>query len=171
MDATGYRPCPERHAHRQHADRPGDGRRGSRRRPGGPGDRPRVLGNNFTVVGTAAGSTFIDWRPRRQRFDVNAIGGNTKVIGGAGNEASRWAAGQSIAERRQTHHRALMLAGGARPNSVAVTADVDFTLSNSSLQLSNGDSIGLGGITQASLTGGPSRQHVRRDRLDRYGAR
>jgi Ca2+-binding RTX toxin-like protein len=49
-----------------------------------------------------------------------------------------------------------MLVGGAGTNSIAVTADVNFTLTNSSLQLSNGETIGISGITQAMLTGGPS---------------
>ena len=49
-----------------------------------------------------------------------------------------------------------MLVGGGGLNSVAITADVNFTLTNSSIALSNGESIGLSGVTQAALTSGPS---------------
>ena len=64
----------------------------------------------------------------------------------------------SVATARtvKTINGPLMLVGGKGTNSIAVTADVDFTLANNSLQLSNGETIGMSSIGQATLTGGPS---------------
>ena len=114
-------------------------------------------GDNFTVASTHAGSTLINAGAGTNRFDVQAIGGNTLIVGGAGNDAfTVGSLSAATARTVKTINGLLMLVGGAGSNSIAVTADVDFTLANSSLQLSNGEAIGMSGITQATLTGGPS---------------
>ena len=114
-------------------------------------------GDNFTVASTHAGSTLINAGAGTNQFDVQAIGGNTLIVGGAGNDAfTVGSLSAATARTVKTINGLLMLVGGAGSNSIAVTADVDFTLANSGLQLSNGEAIGMSGITQATLTGGPS---------------
>ena len=112
-------------------------------------------GDEVTVLGTGPGSTQINAGAGTNSFDIQATEGNLLVTGGAGSDAFV-VGGTSAAAARSTKsiNGALMLEGGTGTNSITVTADVDFTLTNQSLQLSNGETIGLSGIGQAILTGG-----------------
>ena len=112
-------------------------------------------GDNVNILGTGPGSTQINAGAGTNSFDIQATAGNLLVSGGAGSDAFV-VGGTSAAAARATSaiKGALMLEGGAGTNSIAVTADVNFTLTDQSLQLSNGELIGLSGIQQAILTGG-----------------
>ncbi len=121
-------------------------------------------GNNaFTIASTGTGSTLIvgavGFRPFTQAstdtFEIEAVSGNTLIQGGAASDVFV-VGGTSAAAARKTNtiDAPLTLQGGTGANSVSVTADVDFTLSNTSLQLSNGASISLASIGQATLTTG-----------------
>ena len=113
--------------------------------------------NNLTVAGTHTGSTLINGGSGGNAFDIQAVSGNTYVNGGAGSDAfTVGGASAATARTDKTLLAPLTMAGGAGTNSIAVTADVDFTLTNTSLQLSNGEAIGFTSIQRATLIGGPS---------------
>ncbi len=121
-------------------------------------------GNNaFTIASTGTGNTLITGgvgirdftEATTDTFDIEAVSGNTLIKGGVANDTFVVGDASAAAARTtNTIDAPLMLQGGTGSNSVSVTADVNFTLSNTSLQLSNGETIGLASIGQATLTTG-----------------
>ncbi len=110
----------------------------------------------FTIDGTDSSSTLLAGGSGTDTFNVQAIDGDTLVEGGAGN--ATFIVGSSDSAAARTAHAIsgpLMLDGGGGINTLVVTADANFTLSDSSLQLSTGGTYGLEAIQQAVLTGGP----------------
>ena len=116
--------------------------------------------NTFTIASTATGSTLITGGTGTpaaftDTFDVDAVSGNTLITGGTANDAFVvGSTSAATARTMKTIDAPLTLEGGSGSNSLSVTADVNFTLSNTSLQLSNGETIGLASINQATLTTG-----------------
>jgi len=114
-------------------------------------------GDAVAVLGTHAGSTVINAGGGSNAFSIQSINGNTLVNGGTGSDAFIVGSTSAATARTvKTINGPLMLVGGTGSNSLSVTADADFTLSDTSLRLSNGETIGISGIKQAALTGGPS---------------
>ena len=115
------------------------------------------------------GSTLINGGAGVNAFDIQAVSGDTNVQGNAGSDA--FTVGSRQGDRPGGPRRSpasLMLRAVARgPIASPSRADVDFTLGNSSLQLSNGESIGLGADHAGIAHRRARRQHVRRVRLDR----
>jgi hypothetical protein len=113
--------------------------------------------NNFTILDTHAGSTVVAGGAGNDTFNVEAVSGNTSISGGNGNDGFIVGSISAITARTiQTIKAPLLLDGGSGNNSVAVSADADLKLSDTSIQISNGETIGIRSIRQAALTGGPS---------------
>jgi hypothetical protein len=112
--------------------------------------------DNITITGTHTASTVVNTGASNATVNVLAINGSTLVQGGSGSDT--FVVGSPVAATSRTIRTIagpLFLVGGSPGgNRVVVTADVDFTLSDWNLRLSNGDSYGLQSVQQAVLTGG-----------------
>ncbi len=108
--------------------------------------------DSLLVAGTDSASTAINTGGGNDRVTLQSVAGNLLVQGGSGNDT--FVVGGSAPTIQSPTGSVVLIGGSGGANQIDASGNVDFTLSNWNLTLSNGDSFSLQSIQQAVLTGG-----------------
>ena len=108
--------------------------------------------DSLTVAATDDTSTAINTGAGDDTVTIQSVEGNLSVQGGSGSDT--FFVGGTNGTIQPGAGPVALIGGSGGNNRVVASGDVDFTLANWDLGLSNGDSFSLQSIQQAVLTGG-----------------